>query len=84
MRRRIERVTAREILDSRGRPTLQVTVRLASDTVGVAGVPSGASTGSGEAMELRDGDPARFGGAGVLRACGNVDGEINGLLAGRD
>lgn len=75
-------LTAREILDSRGRPTLQVRVALADGTVATAGVPSGASTGTREAVELRDGDPARFGGAGVTRAAGNVNGELADLLCG--
>jgi enolase len=69
----IERVTAREILDSRGNPTLEVEVELADGTVGRAAVPSGASTGQHEAVELRDGDRSRFGGKGVLRAVANVN-----------
>ncbi len=76
-------VNAREILDSRARPTLEVSVRLASGTDAVAGVPSGASTGTREAVELRDGDPKRFKGAGVTKAVANVNGEINQLLSGR-
>lgn len=76
-------VSALEILDSRGRPTLAVTVRLGDGTTARAGVPSGASTGSREAVELRDGDKARYEGRGVLKAAGNVNGEIAGLLAGR-
>jgi enolase len=76
-------VAALEILDSRGRPTLQTTVTLSEGTTAVAGVPSGASTGTREAVELRDGDSARFGGAGVLTAVGNVNGEIADLLRGR-
>ena len=68
----ISTVSALEILDSRGRPTLQVTVGLADGTVAVAGVPSGASTGSGEAAERRDGDSARYRGLGVLGAVGAV------------
>jgi enolase len=76
-------VAALEILDSRGRPTLQTTVTLSDGTTAVAGVPSGASTGTREAVELRDGDTARFGGSGVLTAMGNVNGEIADLLAGR-
>lgn len=76
-------VRAIEILDSRGRPTLNVRVALADGTVAEAGVPSGASTGSREAVELRDGDPVRFGGGGVLQACENVNVEIAGGLAGR-
>jgi len=69
-------VTALEILDSRGRPTLQVTVTLGDGTTSAAGVPSGASTGSGEAIERRDGDKARYGGLGVLGAVEAVRGEI--------
>ena len=66
----ISSVHAVEILDSRSRPTLAVTLTLADGTTARAGVPSGASTGSGEAVELRDGDPARYGGQGVLTAVG--------------
>ncbi len=76
-------VKAVEILDSRGNPTLAVTVTLGDGTIARAGVPSGASTGSREAVELRDGDPARFGGKGVLRAVGAVNGEIADALSGR-
>ncbi len=76
-------VTALEILDSRARPTLAVTVRLADGTTARAGVPSGASTGSREAVELRDGDKSRFGGGGVLKAVAKVSGEIADLLRGR-
>jgi len=76
-------VTALEILDSRGRPTLQTTVTLSDGTTAVAGVPSGASTGTREAVELRDGDTTRFGGSGVLTAVGNVNGEIAALLQGQ-
>ncbi|MBM2616407.1 phosphopyruvate hydratase [Actinoplanes sp. LDG1-06] len=72
-----------EVLDSRGRPTLAVTLRLADGRTVRAGVPSGASTGSREAVELRDGDPHRYSGQGVLRAAGNVNGEIQDLLTGR-
>ena len=79
----IEQVRALEILDSRGRPTLTVSVRLADGTTAEAGVPSGASTGSREAVELRDGDAGRFGGAGVTQAVRNVNTEINAALAGR-
>lgn len=78
-----EGVRALEILDSRGRPTLSVTVELADGAVASAGVPSGASTGTREAVELRDGDKARFGGAGVLNAVGHVNGEIADFLVGR-
>ncbi len=73
---------ALEILDSRGRPTLAVTATLSDGTTARAGVPSGASTGSGEAVELRDGDPARYGGAGVLTAVGNVNGPLADALRG--
>jgi enolase len=76
-------VHAREILDSRGRPTLEVSLRLASGIEAIAGVPSGASTGTREAVELRDGDPNRFKGAGVTKAAANVNGEIKELLSGR-
>lgn len=79
----VQDVHALEILDSRGRPTLEVTLRLDSGASGVAGVPSGASTGTREAVELRDGDPGRYKGAGVRRAASNVNGEINTLLSGR-
>ena len=73
-------LSALEILDSRGNPTLQVTARLGSGATAVAGVPSGASTGTREAVELRDGDTARYSGKGVLGAVGNVNGEIADLL----
>jgi enolase len=79
----VSNVHALEILDSRGRPTLEVSLQLASGAQGIAGVPSGASTGTREAVELRDGDPKRFKGAGVTKAVGNVNGEINKLLSGR-
>ena len=68
----IEFVDAREILDSRGNPTVEVDVVLDDGSVGRAAVPSGASTGAHEAVELRDGDTSRFGGKGVLRAVTNV------------
>ena len=76
-------VDALEILDSRGRPTLQVAVTLADGTKGVAGVPSGASTGSREAVERRDGDKSRYGGLGVLGPVGAVRGEIADRLRGQ-
>ena len=76
-------LSALEILDSRGNPTLRVNVTFGSGVTGRAGVPSGASTGSREAVELRDGDPARYGGKGVTAAVGNVNGEIADLLKGR-
>jgi enolase len=81
---RITDVAAQEILDSRGRPTVGVSVRLADGAAGEAGVPSGASTGTREAVELRDGDKARYGGAGVRQAVANVNGEIGDALRGRD
>ncbi len=76
-------VSALEILDSRARPTLAVTVRLGDGTIARAGVPSGASTGSREAVERRDGDKSRYGGLGVLGAVAAVNTEIAGLLRGR-
>ncbi len=78
----IEEVSAREILDSRGNPTVKVDVRLSDGTMGHAAVPSGASTGTYEALELRDGDKDRFGGMGVLRAVKNVEEEIESALIG--
>ena len=66
-------VRAREILDSRGNPTLEAEIELADGSIGRAAVPSGASTGSREALELRDNDPARYGGKGVLTAVQNVN-----------
>jgi enolase len=80
----IRRVHAREILDSRGNPTVEVEVTLAGGAVGVAAVPSGASTGTHEAVEVRDGDPARYGGKGVLRAVANVNAEIASAVDGRE
>jgi enolase len=77
-------VHARQILDSRGRPTVEADVELAGGGFGRASVPSGASVGSAEARELRDGDPRRYGGRGVSRAVANVNGEIAGALQGRD
>ncbi len=74
---------AAEILDSRGNPTLAVTVTLADGVTARAGVPSGASTGSREAVELRDGDPDRYGGKGVLTAVANVNDELADALLGR-
>src|SRR5213593_4134869 len=75
-------VRAREILDSRGNPTIEADVTLVSGVVGRAAVPSGASTGEHEAVELRDGDPKRFGGKGVLSAVQNVNEVIAGKLKG--
>lgn len=77
-------IIAREILDSRGFPTVEVDVILESGAFGRAAVPSGASTGSREALELRDGDKSRFGGKGVLKAVENVNGPITEALLGLD
>jgi enolase len=80
----IDFIDAREILDSRGNPTVEVDVILVDGSVGTAAVPSGASTGAHEAVELRDGDKARYGGKGVLTAVRNVDEEIAIRLVGMD
>ena len=77
-------IRAREILDSRGNPTIEADVILSTGVVGTACAPSGASTGSREALELRDKDPARYLGKGVLTAVKNVNGAIRDLLLGRD
>ena len=77
---RIKSVHARQILDSRGNPTLEAEVRLESGAFGRAAVPSGASTGAREAIELRDKDPSKYGGKGVLQAVANVNGEIASTL----
>jgi len=77
-------IVAREILDSRGNPTVEVDVTLESGATGRAAVPSGASTGAHEAAELRDGDKARFGGKGVRNAVANVEGEIFDAVGGMD
>ncbi len=77
-------IVAREILDSRGNPTVEVEVELASGAKGRAAVPSGASTGAHEAAELRDNDPARFGGKGVLKAVAFAEGEILEALTGAE
>src|SRR5581483_10413207 len=82
--RSIESIHAREILDSRGNPTLEVDVALANGVVGTAAVPSGASTGAHEAVELRDGDKARYLGKGVLTAVKNVNEVIAPQLLDRD
>jgi enolase len=78
----ISTVRAREILDSRGNPTLEVEVGLADGTIGRAAVPSGASTGQHEAVELRDGDQSRYNGRGVLRAIANVNQDIAAAITG--
>jgi enolase len=80
----IAAVHARQILDSRGNPTIEVDVALDDGSMGRAAVPSGASTGAHEAVELRDGDKSRWGGKGVGKAVANVNGEIAGAIAGRD
>lgn len=81
---KIHKVTAREILDSRGNPTIEVDVALENGILGRAAIPSGASTGEREAVELRDGDKKRFGGKGVLRAVKNVEEIIGPAVAGMD
>jgi enolase 1/2/3 len=80
----ISRVHARQILDSRGQPTVEVEVALVTGAVGRAAVPSGASTGAFEALELRDGDGQLFAGKGVMKAVANVEDELAGVLVGRD
>ncbi|MFC7874372.1 phosphopyruvate hydratase [[Kitasatospora] papulosa] len=82
--RSIETVTARRIIDSRGNPTVEVDVVLADGSLGRAAVPSGASTGAREAVELRDGDTGRWHGQGVDRAVAHVNGEIAAAVRGRD
>src|SRR5205085_6985693 len=80
----IEQISAREILDSRGNPAVEAEVVLIGGEVGRAAVPSGASTGEHEAVELRDGDRKRYGGKGVLKAVENVNEIIAGALEGMD
>src|SRR5438128_1462917 len=81
---RIERIHAREVLDSRGLPTVEADVELSDGSRGLASVPSGASRGAHEALELRDGDAGRYRGLGVRRAVANVNDEIAPALRGRD
>ncbi|MBQ6914587.1 MAG: phosphopyruvate hydratase, partial [Kiritimatiellae bacterium] len=81
---KIEKVIGREIIDSRGNPTVEADVLLDSGVIGTGAAPSGASTGEFEALELRDGDKARFGGKGVTKAVNNVDTTINEALDGAD
>ena len=81
---KIEKIHAREILDSRGNPTVEVEVTLENGVMGRASVPSGASTGENEALELRDGDKQRYGGKGVLKAVENVNNVIAPALKGED
>src|SRR3990170_6876134 len=80
----IEHVEAMEILDSRGNPTVEVKVGLADGTIAQAAVPSGASTGAHEAVELRDGDKKRYNGKGVLKAVANVNKKIAKAVLGLD
>ncbi len=80
----ISNITAREVIDSRGNPTVEAVVTLANGTQGSAIVPSGASTGAREAIELRDGDKSRYMGKGVLTAVANIDGEIADCIKGMD
>ena len=80
----IVRVRGREVLDSRGNPTVEVEVATVSGFIGRAAVPSGASTGEHEAVELRDGDADRYGGKGVTEAVGNVEGELTEVVLGMD
>jgi enolase len=84
MSAKIAQIHAREIIDSRGNPTVEADVILKSGAIGRAAVPSGASTGSREAIELRDGDKSRYLGKGVRKAVGNVNGEIRNALLGKD
>jgi enolase len=84
MKRSIKDVLARQILDSRGNPTVEVDVTLEDGSFGRASVPSGASTGEHEAVELRDGDKSKYGGKGVLKAVANVNGEIKKAIKGKD
>jgi enolase len=80
---KIERLFGREVLDSRGKPTVLATCVLEGETSGCASVPSGASTGTAEAFELRDGDPKRYHGLGCRRAAANIGGELLRKLVGR-
>jgi len=79
----IQHIRGFEILDSRGNPTVAAEVVLADGSRGFAASPSGASTGAREAIELRDGDPKRYFGKGVIKAVGHVNGELNAALVGR-
>lgn len=81
---KIVKVLGREIIDSRGNPTVEAEVHLEGGFVGMAAAPSGASTGSREALELRDGDKSRFLGKGVLKALAAVNGPIADALVGKD
>ena len=79
----IKKLTALEILDSRGRPTVQTTCQLESGAAATVSVPSGASTGAAEALELRDGDPHRYGGLGCRKAVQHVNQDLNNALTGQ-
>ena len=81
---KIVKVFGRQIIDSRGNPTVEAEVTLADGTVGRSASPSGASTGTREAIELRDGDKSRFGGKGVTKAVNNINTEIANALIGLD
>src|SRR5260370_20254631 len=84
MSTKITRVHARQVIDSRGNPTVEADVYIGAEVRGRAAVPSGASTGEHEALELRDGDKSRYLGKGVLKAVANVNGEIAKAVAGLD
>src|SRR5687768_18428050 len=81
---KITDVRGREILDSRGNPTVEVDITLEGGARGRAGVPSGASTGEREALELRDGDKSRYLGKGVKKAVANINGEITAAIKGKE
>jgi len=81
---KIVSVIGREIFDSRGNPTVEAEVALDGGVIGVAAVPSGASTGEKEAVELRDGDKGRYGGKGVLKAAGHITKELAAAVMGQD
>lgn len=81
---KIVKVLGRQIIDSRGNPTVEAEVTLADGTIGRAASPSGASTGTREAIELRDGDKAVYGGKGVLKAVNNINTEIASAIVGLD
>src|SRR5580658_9366498 len=84
MSTKIVSIHGREIIDSRGNPTVEADVRVAGGAIGRAAVPSGASTGEHEAIELRDGDKARYLGKGTLKALSNVNGAISKAVVGLD
>ena len=81
---KIVSVAGREILDSRGNPTVEAEVGLDGGAIGIAAVPSGASTGEKEAVELRDGDKKRYGGKGVTKAAGHIGKELAAAVVGQD